>query len=70
MRLTTLMTVRETTSLIVPLFNESELIAEFANTVLDTDEVRGFAEVVLVDDGSRDSSWQKLLELRDRFQNV
>jgi dolichol-phosphate mannosyltransferase len=64
------MTVRESTSLIVPLFNESELIEEFASTVLNTDEVRRFYEVVLVDDGSRDSSWQKLLEVRDRFENV
>lgn len=62
--------MRESTSLIVPLFNESELIEEFANTVLNTDEVRKFCEVVLVDDGSRDSSWQKLLDVRDRFENV
>ncbi len=62
--------MQESTSLIVPIFNESELIAEFENSVLNTDEVRKFFEVVLVDDGSRDSSWQKLLEVRDRFENV
>jgi dolichol-phosphate mannosyltransferase len=54
-------------SIVVPIFNEEEVIGELARRLGDTmDRLDGPAEAVLVDDGSKDSSYQLMLAARDR----
>jgi polyisoprenyl-phosphate glycosyltransferase len=56
-------------SIVVPIFNEEELVAELARRLGDTmDRLDGPAEAVLVDDGSTDASYRLMLEARDRDQ--
>ncbi|MBI4814868.1 MAG: glycosyltransferase family 2 protein [Deltaproteobacteria bacterium] len=54
-------------SLVIPLFNEEESIDELVRevvSVLDDNRLEG--EVIVVDDGSRDRSWEKLLVHAER----
>src|SRR6202034_1579777 len=54
-------------SIVVPVYNEEESIAELVVQLRETmDKLDGPAEVVLVDDGSVDSSYRAMLEARDR----
>lgn len=61
-------------SIVIPLYNEEETLPELLKRVSELiDLLDGPAEVVLVDDGSRDSSYQLMVEatLRDsRFKAV
>ena len=51
-------------SIIVPVYNE----APYLRRCLDTIEPREGVEVILIDDGSTDGSWEIMQEYRDRFQ--
>src|ERR1700751_3743841 len=61
-------------SIVIPIYNEEETFPELIKRVSEViDLLDGPAEVVLVDDGSRDSSYQLMVEasLRDpRFKVV
>lgn len=52
-------------SVVVPIFNEEEVIGELTRRLAETmDKLDGAAEAVLVDDGSKDSSYQLMLAAR------
>ena len=54
-------------SLVVPVFNEEEIIARLAERLTALlDKLDGPAEVIFVNDGSRDRSYERLLEARER----
>ena len=66
------MNERQLVSLVVPIFNETEVIDEFykrAKKVLDS--LDDFShEIIFVDDGSRDDSYEKMVHLANQDSNV
>ena len=49
-------------SIVIPVFNESELIKELVKRVkLNTESITTDYEILLVDDGSNDSTWSEIL---------
>jgi polyisoprenyl-phosphate glycosyltransferase len=53
-------------SIVVPIYNEEESIGELIRRLRETmDKLDGPAEAVLVDDGSKDSSYRLMLDARD-----
>jgi polyisoprenyl-phosphate glycosyltransferase len=51
-------------SLVVPAYNEEEVIKELAVRLIDVMEgLDGDAEAILVDDGSRDRTWERMVEV-------
>jgi glycosyltransferase involved in cell wall biosynthesis len=48
-------------TVVVPVFNEAELVVELLETVLSQRPVR---EVIVVDDASRDATWERLQHFR------
>jgi dolichol-phosphate mannosyltransferase len=49
-------------SIVIPVFNESELIKELVKRVkLNTESITTDYEIILVDDGSNDSTWSEIL---------
>jgi glycosyltransferase involved in cell wall biosynthesis len=58
-------------SVVVPLYNEEESLEELVNWISRVNESHGFSyEVVLIDDGSNDTSWQVINMLANNNQNV
>jgi glycosyltransferase involved in cell wall biosynthesis len=58
-------------SLIIPLFNEQEVIQRCHNRVCETLVNMGIAaEIIYIDDGSDDSSWQRICELTPPNENI
>ena len=59
-------------SLVAPFYNESGNVHEFFRRVsaMAASLPRYDFEVIAVNDGSRDNTWNELLEARDRYQNV
>lgn len=58
-------------SIVVPLFNEEESLEELVTWISRVTESHGFSyEVVLVDDGSNDTSWEVVNNLASNNQNV
>ncbi len=58
-------------SIVVPLFNEDESIPELVAWVDRVVKEQGLThEVILVDDGSTDRSWEVVKELREQFSEV
>jgi glycosyltransferase involved in cell wall biosynthesis len=54
----------ELISIVVPLLNESESLEELGNALLTVAATHGlYLEVIFVDDGSRDGSWDKIRRL-------
>ena len=53
-----------TYSLVVPAYNEEAVIEQLAARLIEVmDRLDGDAEAILVDDGSRDRTWQRLVEV-------
>src|SRR5260370_29117778 len=53
-------------SIVLPVYNEEESIAELVRRLREImDQLDGPAEAVLVDDGSKDSSYQLMLDAHD-----
>ncbi len=51
-------------SVVIPLYNEEESLPELASWIEQVMATHGFSyEVLLVDDGSQDSSWEKITEI-------
>ena len=51
-------------SVVIPLYNEEESLKELVNWISRVSESHGFSyEILLIDDGSTDSSWQVIGEL-------
>ena len=58
-------------SIIVPVYNEAESLAElYREIVAVCDEQNLTAEIIFVDDGSRDGSWQAIAELAEQNPRV
>jgi len=58
-------------SLILPVYNEEKIIVEAVDRVyaaLDAD-FETF-EIILIDDGSRDSSYEKMVELQKKYERI
>lgn len=55
---------RTNLSVIVPLFNEVDSIPELVEWISRVMQQHGFSyEIIMIDDGSNDGSWEKILEL-------
>ena len=58
-------------SVVVPLYNEDESLEELVNWISRVTESHGFSyEVILIDDGSTDKSWQVIGELASNNLNI
>jgi len=65
------MNSQEVVSLVIPLFNEEALVETLSDRVTGAIEASGINfEVVLVDDGSKDSTYLKLLEWQEKDDRV
>jgi len=64
-------TTRKDISVVVPLFNEEESLPELCRWIRQVMEEHHFRyEILLIDDGSRDDSWQVILELAKVDPNI
>ncbi|UII24508.1 glycosyltransferase family 2 protein [Fulvivirga maritima] len=58
-------------SVVVPLYNEEESLPELCNWISRVMQTHGFTyEIILVDDGSSDTSWEVLSELSQNNPNI
>ena len=57
-------------SIIVPLYNERESLAELVSWIEKAIKDRYQAEVILLDDGSNDGSWQEIERLKEDYPFV
>ena len=58
-------------SVIVPLYNEVESLEELIDWIARVMQSSGFSyEVILIDDGSRDGSWKKIVELSAKVPEI
>ena len=58
-------------SIVVPLFNEDESLTELAAWIDRVMQANGYSyEVIMVDDGSNDHSWQVIEDLRSKNENI
>jgi hyaluronan synthase len=61
---------RPTVSIIVPAFNEEEGIIGTIRSCLDVDYPTHLFEVIVVNDGSTDSTWDRILEAKARWPHL
>lgn len=54
-------------SIVIPVYNSEELLDELFNSIHSTLEGKQAFEVVFVDDGSKDKSWDKIVRLKANF---
>ncbi|MDZ7374204.1 MAG: glycosyltransferase family 2 protein [candidate division KSB1 bacterium] len=52
-------------SVIVPAYNEEATVAQLLREVLDAPVGRNYLEVIVVDDGSTDATWERIQEVKD-----
>jgi glycosyltransferase involved in cell wall biosynthesis len=58
-------------SIVIPLYNEDESLPELAAWIERVMTDNNFSyEIIMVDDGSRDNSWQVINQLRDKNPNI
>ncbi|MBR6172003.1 MAG: glycosyltransferase family 2 protein [Eubacterium sp.] len=58
-------------SVVLPAYNEEEMIEKAANTIADIlSKEKIEYELIFVDDGSKDSTWEKICEAADRNDKV
>ena len=58
-------------SVVVPLFNEEESLPELCDWLVRIMQENNFSyEVIFIDDGSRDDSWEKIKSLSDNNGNI
>jgi len=58
-------------SVVVPLYNEAESLPELTEWIRKVMQQNAFSyEIILVDDGSRDSSWQAIRELKKKHGEI
>ena len=58
-------------SIVISLFNEEESLSELLEKIHAELEAKGISyEVIMVDDGSTDSSWEKICDLKQIYGNV
>ena len=61
---------RPTISVIVPAFNEEDGITGTIASIVDCDYPAHLVEIVVVNDGSTDDTWQRMVEARARWPQV
>lgn len=54
-------------SIIVPVFNSSAMLEELHTSIQNTLDGKQKFELILIDDGSKDGSWEKIEELKNKF---
>jgi len=65
------MKYQQSISVVVPIYNDEEVIAELHRRLRPVmEQITSDYELILVDDGSRDHSWQKMLEVRQENEHV
>lgn len=65
------MKYQQSISVVVPIYNDEEVIAELHHRLRPVmEKITADYELILVDDGSRDHSWQKMLEVRQENDHV
>jgi glycosyltransferase involved in cell wall biosynthesis len=57
-------------SVVIPVYNEEENIEELFSRLSSVMDTLGTYEIILVDDGSKDGSWQRIKELHERDGRV
>lgn len=58
-------------TIVIPLFNEEESLPELSAWIEKVMQANGYTyEVIMIDDGSTDASWEVILQLRNQNQNV
>ena len=58
-------------SIVVPLLNEEESLVKLSNWIFESLKGCEFSfEIIFVDDGSEDSSWDIIIELSKKFKNI
>ena len=58
-------------SVVVPIYNDQEVIAELHRRLKPVlEEITSHYELILVDDGSRDNSWNEMLAVRQTNPNI
>ena len=58
-------------SVISPIFNSEDCIEELVKRIINsTKKITKNLEIVLIDDGSTDSSWKKIKSLKKKFKSI
>ena len=58
-------------SIVIPLLNEKESLTELINSINEVMKAYGFEnEIILIDDGSKDGSWELIKQLSNENQNI
>lgn len=58
-------------SIVIPLYNEEESLPELCSWIKQVTDSNGFSyEIILVDDGSRDNSWEIVKKLSEENKNI
>ena len=58
-------------SIVIPLFNESESLPELMSWIDRVMQSNQYVyEVIMIDDGSKDNSWEVITQLRKQFRSA
>ena len=58
-------------SIVIPLFNEEESLTELHDWIVSVMKKHGFTyEIIFIDDGSKDKSWEVIRHLQSRNEHV
>lgn len=59
-------------SIVIPVYNDEEVLHELLRRVAPVNQNLAGPdyEIILIDDGSRDRSWQVILELKNSYENI
>ncbi|MBI4689212.1 MAG: glycosyltransferase family 2 protein [Nitrospirae bacterium] len=57
-------------SIIIPIYNEEENIAELSGRLADVLEKLGTFEIIFVDDGSKDESWKIIRDIHEKDSRI
>ncbi len=57
-------------SVVIPLYNEEESLSELVNWIISVVKGRYTTEILLIDDGSVDDSWNVIMDLKERYPEV
>ena len=58
-------------SIVIPLLNEKESLTELINSINEVMKAYSFEnEIILIDDGSKDGSWELIKQLSNENQNI
>ena len=61
---------QQSLSVVVPIYNDQEVIAELLRRLAVVEDIVKEYEIILVDDGSRDHSWEVMNEARTQYRHL